>query len=695
MKRRRLAASITAMAACVTMLVSTQVTPARAALNAPDPPGSLVPGFGGGGKMSYDINGGEDETRAMAVQPDGKVVVVASTAVGGEFPHMRLDVLRFTPTGALDILFAGGVVTVIDNYLDNGGTYTFPAGLALQPDGGIVVAGVDFTDGVATTVVVRLTTLGFLDTTFNNGSGVVAGPVQSADSGALVVRTPDGHLVIAYGGDSGLFRLNPDGTLDDSFALTYQGDPFTAQSLLIDQAGRIVVGGKIGDFGDFAVRRYGPDGTSDPDWHNGGAFPIWNSHSGALGLAVDQQGRVVATGWAYNVSDDGQWVGQSAIVVVRFRDGVLDTSFSNDGVTYAAFCLCAPQQMFGQAVVVEPTGKIVVAGDGLEIGLLRLTPDGAPDPTFSGDGKVLIDFGFKESFVRALTLVGDKLFVGGWAGLNGDGDIALAEVQVGDPPAPPPPPPPPPHPARPGYWMVSQRGDVYAFGNAVQFGAAPVPAPDVARGITSTPSGNGYWVVTRSGGVYTFGDAPFLGASPLLGAGEEVTSLSATPSGGGYWLFTNTGRVVPYGRARFLGDMGGARLNGPVLGSVVTPSGNGYYMVASDGGIFSFGDAGFHGSMGSIRLNAPVVGLAADLDGSGYWLVASDGGIFSFDAPFRGSLGSVRLNQPVIGAVAYGNGYLMVASDGGIFNFSDKPFQGSLGSNPPPYPIVGVAPLAA
>ena len=76
----------------------------------------------------------------------------------------------------------------------------------------------------------------------------------------------------------------------------------------------------------------------------------------------------------------------------------------------------------------------------------------------------------------------------------------------------------------------------------------------------------------------------------------------------------------------------------------------------------------------------------------GYWLVGTDGGIFSFDAPFKGSMGSSRLNKPVIGMVAYGDGYLMVAQDGGIFSFSNKPFVGSLGSNPPPLPIVAVAP---
>jgi hypothetical protein len=41
-----------------------------------------------------------------------------------------------------------------------------------------------------------------------------------------------------------------------------------------------------------------------------------------------------------------------------------------------------------------------------------------------------------------------------------------------------------------------------------------------------------------------------------------------------------------------------------------------------------------------------------------------------------------------------GGGYWLIASDGGLFAFGDAAFHGSLGNNPPPTPIVGVAPSA-
>jgi hypothetical protein len=261
---------------------------------------------------------------------------------------------------------------------------------------------------------------------------------------------------------------------------------------------------------------------------------------------------------------------------------------------------------------------------------------------------------------------------------------------VSDDTAPPPPPPSDPVVVTAGvdsgYWMISEGGEVFAFGGAPDLGDIPAMAID----LEPTPSMNGYWVLAKNGNIFTKGDAPYFGNASLQ-AGEDAASLSATPSGKGYSIFTNKGRVIALGDAGHFGDMGGVALNGPVLDSVSTPSGKGYWMVGSDGGIFAFGDAKFSGSTGDLKLNKPVMSMAPDPDGSGYWLVASDGGIFAFDAPFYGSMGSTPLNKPVSGMVGGPAGYLMVAEDGGIFAFGNVAFHGSLGSNPPQRPIVAVA----
>lgn len=249
----------------------------------------------------------------------------------------------------------------------------------------------------------------------------------------------------------------------------------------------------------------------------------------------------------------------------------------------------------------------------------------------------------------------------------------------------------PPRPARSGYWMVTDDGDVYAFGDAGDHGDSGLRS--LVVDIEPTPSGGGYWVVDAYGNVTTHGDASASPRpTPALAPFEAVTSLSSAGAAGGYWLFTSRGRVLAYDGALQFGDMGATALNGPVLDSIATPSGRGYYLVADDGGIFTFGDAVFHGSMGDTPLNAPVQSLVPDGDGAGYWLVAADGGIFAFTAEFFGSMGDTPLNRPVTGMVADGSaGYLMVAEDGGIFSFGTARFHGSLGANPPARPVVAVA----
>ncbi len=256
-------------------------------------------------------------------------------------------------------------------------------------------------------------------------------------------------------------------------------------------------------------------------------------------------------------------------------------------------------------------------------------------------------------------------------------------------PAPAPIPSPVPNPTGAGYWMVDDRGTVYAFGDATAF------APLVLRGgvtvvdLDVTPSGEGLWILDSTGRVHALGDAVDLGDVDERVSGEPTT-LAPTPAGDGYWIFTTTGDVSTHGTAVDHGDVTDLTLNGPVIGSAATTTGDGYWLLGSDGGVFALGDAEFSGSMGGTPLNQPVNGLTPDPDGAGYWLVAGDGGVFAFDAEFRGSMGSTPLNAPVTGLIPYGNGYAMVATDGGAFVFSDEPFLGSLGGESPTRPIVAM-----
>jgi len=154
-------------------------------------------------------NGSFDRAHAVALQPDGKIVVAGSSSDGG------FALARYHPDGSLDSSFGTeGVVLT-----DVGGE---ARALVLQADGKIVVAGSGAGSSNADFALARYNANGSLDDTFG-----VAGLVLTDLSGngtdqaaSALVLQPDGKIVVV--GTSSF----PDGPSD--FALArYEGDANT------------------------------------------------------------------------------------------------------------------------------------------------------------------------------------------------------------------------------------------------------------------------------------------------------------------------------------------------------------------------------------------------------------------------------------------------------------------------------------
>src|SRR4051812_7412920 len=90
-------------------------------------------------------------------------------------------------------------------------------------------------------------------------------------------------------------------------------------------------------------------------------------------------------------------------------------------------------------------------------------------------------------------------------------------------------------------------------GGAQPVTVAPTPPPPpaapvaVAQGMGTTQNGSGYWVVSNAGAVYAYGDAPFLGAANGTSLSQPVVHLAPTPTNGGYWLVASDGGIFSYG----------------------------------------------------------------------------------------------------------------------------------------------------
>ena len=102
-----------------------------------DSNGTLDTSFGTSGKVTTDFAGGDDvpsEPSAIALEGDGKIVVVGQTLVRGVYDFA---LARYNSNGTLDTSFGtSGKVTT-----DFAGANDLPFSVAVQPDGNIVVAG--------------------------------------------------------------------------------------------------------------------------------------------------------------------------------------------------------------------------------------------------------------------------------------------------------------------------------------------------------------------------------------------------------------------------------------------------------------------------------------------------------------------------------------------------------------------------
>jgi uncharacterized delta-60 repeat protein len=408
-------------------------------------PGALDPTFGTGGKMTMDFgtnSPNDSEARAMVLQQDGKIILVGSAQPMA--PKYDFAIARLLPNGTFDPSFdAVGKTTVGFGIGGNGKDRAF--GVALQPDGKIVVVG---SAQVSNTgfdfAVIRLTTTGALDPTFN-ATGKVTIPFNlggdNDDEALGVVVQPDGKIVVAgtaqvsaTNKSVAVARLTSTGQLDTSFNGTgrltfgFSGQVNEARAVALQLDGKILVGGYTqiaGTNNDFAVARITPTGALDTSFNGTGkqtvAFDLGGGkNDAARGLAVQPDGRIVLVGTAERSAPNYDFA------IARLNtDGSLDPAFNGTGRQTVAFDLGGGNDDEATGVTIQPGGKLVVTGfaqtgpTNYDFAIARLTANGSLDPAFNGSGKTTIPFDLggsnqDESFAAAMQRDG-KIVAAGFA----------------------------------------------------------------------------------------------------------------------------------------------------------------------------------------------------------------------------------------------------------------------------------------
>jgi uncharacterized delta-60 repeat protein len=412
--------------------------------------GALDLSFNGTGKRVDDFDSLPDAAHAVAVQKDGKIVVVgtATTGVGGK----DLAVVRYLPNGQPDPSFGALGKVTIDVY--NQGEDDEAFAVAVQDDGKILVAGYAVTPGTNQKdfVVARLLDNGFLDPTFASPQGFDGKSIINlADNDiayALAVQT-DGKIVVAgragMGGfsDFGMARLLPNGKPDLSFGGGNTGEVTVApagvsgvneaRAVAFSPDGKIVLAGYSDDQANghpkFAVARFyatGPNaGQPDQTFNPTGPLPgtvvttlpggLANEDAKANAVVVQPNGDIVAGGYLGTLFAE--------FAVLRYHGsgplaGKLDSSFDGDGVAHMTFGQSQTNEITGLAF--QPDGKLVAAGYGFTNGqqLVKLarynSADGSLDTSFDGDGKVTASIGVANTTAYGMALQGDgKIVVAG------------------------------------------------------------------------------------------------------------------------------------------------------------------------------------------------------------------------------------------------------------------------------------------
>ncbi|MEU8436100.1 calcium-binding protein [Streptomyces sp. NPDC029216] len=404
-------------------------------------PGDLDPTFDGDGRVATDFGGGGyDESRDMALQADGKIVTVGLTvpAAGG---YSDFALARYNTDGSLDPTFNGdgdGDGRIVTDL--RGGDDVANA-VAVQPDGRIVVAGYSAEpDSGGAFTVARYHPDGSLDTSFDGDGFLLTDFGTGGQQEAFAIALhPGGAIVVAgmSGSDVALARYNatdgsPDPSLDGDGKVTtsFAGGAATAYDVTLQSDDKIVISGRSGynypsNASDFTLARYQPNGSLDTSFDTDGKVTTAFAGPGvANGVKIQPDGKIVAAG---NSGFD--------FALARYNtDGSPDAAFDGDGKLTTDF---GTNTLDGSAdLALQTDGKIVAAGiSQADFGVARYNTNGSLDTGFGTGGKVTTDvsYGYFDSATAVALQSDGKIVVSG----NTGDDRGLVRYQVTTPPPPP------------------------------------------------------------------------------------------------------------------------------------------------------------------------------------------------------------------------------------------------------------------
>ncbi|MHB8810671.1 MAG: delta-60 repeat domain-containing protein [Desulfobulbaceae bacterium] len=342
--------------------------------------------------------------------------------------------------GELDSSFGedGRVATALNHFGDQ--AYA----IAVQPDGRILVGGSSSSSANLDFAVVRYTREGALDESFNLDGTVTTMVGSEDDEIAAVAVQNDGYIVAAgysateNGRDFALVRYTPDGLPDHSFGLggivvtEYSSLDDELTALAVDSEGRLVVAGyTTGTSGRaVVVARYLPSGNLDLTFGDEGVNLVGVGQDAlARSIAVDDEGRVLVAG-SYLFGN------RSEVMVLRLTpDGEMDTTFGEEGLAAIRMTEVSTD---GFGIGLLDSGAILVAGavgnpGQYDTALFGFTADGQPDFSFGESGVLVTEASQEDDMALAVAVRGSVVCLSGYATVNGVREFLFIYHQLDSP----------------------------------------------------------------------------------------------------------------------------------------------------------------------------------------------------------------------------------------------------------------------
>ncbi len=386
-------------------------------------PGVTDPTSGRKGIVITAVSTDDDEANAIAIQKDGKIVIAG-------YSNTDFVLVRYKINGLLDSSF--GISGIIKTSLRCGDEHT--SGVAIQPDGKIVVAGSSNNGAANDFAVIRYNENGTLDPTFGKGGIVITSIHDGDDNASGVAIQADGKIVVAGSSNNGsdfdfaLIRYNANGTLDPAFGtggivlvdIKHGDDHLSALAIQTD--GKIVVAGYSNT--DLALARLKANGTLDAAFGKGGKVitSIQGGEDEASAVSIQPDGKIVVAGSSNNGLNFN-------FAIVKYNaNGTLDLTFGKGGMVTT---MIQNRDDKASSLAIQSDGKIVAAGSSnngsnFDFALIRYNKNGTLDPAFGGNGIVLTDIRNGDDHANALIIQPDgKIIAAGNTNNGSDNDFAV------------------------------------------------------------------------------------------------------------------------------------------------------------------------------------------------------------------------------------------------------------------------------